>query len=117
MNIKKFVRRTAALAVLPVAFLAVSATSASAAEGTWQVGSGGCVALEKVILISGHDYMAIDPIVNNGGCSFGIYSWATSQWLYGPTGSGAQSPWIYDGPGQNMSACVWGGSWSCGPAN
>ncbi|MDH6708872.1 hypothetical protein P3T27_005618 [Kitasatospora sp. MAA19] len=121
MRLTRTTKRAVAVTFAAAALGLGATTSAYAAEGTWTVtNGGGCQALEKVQLMSGHDYMANDPIANSGGCSFGIYSWNTSSWVYGPTGSGAQSPWIYDGPGNSLSACVWSSgnpNWVCGPAN
>jgi hypothetical protein len=122
MLLSKTVRRVVgALGVTAAAatMVAVTTTTASAAEGQWGVWSGSCGALEKVELGSdGHDRMAIDPISNPGGCLFGIWNNNTGGWAYGPTSSGAESPWLWDGPGMSLSSCVYGGSgWACGPAN
>ncbi|MFB7666332.1 hypothetical protein ACFC1R_20660 [Kitasatospora sp. NPDC056138] len=115
-------RKRAVAAVIAVVAMGATgvgtATSAQAAEGTWTVSSGGCVALEKIELQGGHDHMAIDPIANPGGCGFGIWNLNTGRWDYGLTGSGAQSPWLYDGPGMSLQACVSSPSGlSCGPSN
>jgi hypothetical protein len=99
------------------------AASAQAAEGTWTVtNTSGCVALEKVELISGHDYMAEDPIADDGSCLYGIWNWNTNAWAASnfPTSSPSQSQWVYDGPGQSLSVCVWSNNaayWACGPSN
>ncbi|MDH6108630.1 hypothetical protein P3T36_007894 [Kitasatospora sp. MAP12-15] len=110
----------AAIAVVAMGVIGVgSATSAQAAEGTWTVRSGGCVALEKIELQGGHDYMAIDPIADPSGCEFGIRNVNTGGWEYGPTTSGSESPWKYDGPGMLLKACLWGPTSpeQCGPQN
>ncbi|MFE2413437.1 hypothetical protein ACFXDE_34390 [Kitasatospora sp. NPDC059408] len=109
-----------ALAVVAMGVTGVgSATSAQAAEGSWTIRSGGCVALEKVELQSGHDHMAIDPIAAPSGCTFGIMDLNTGQWAYGPTTYPGQSPWLYDGPGMSLQACTWGprSAEVCGPPN
>ncbi|MER7585374.1 hypothetical protein [Kitasatospora sp. NPDC097691] len=110
----------AALAVVAMGVIGVgSATSAQAAEGSWFIRSGGCTALEKVELHSGHDYMAIDPTAAPNGCEFGIRNLSTGGWAYGPTTNPSQSPWVYDGPGITLEACLWGpfSAEVCGPAN
>ncbi|AUG80238.1 hypothetical protein CFP65_5541 [Kitasatospora sp. MMS16-BH015] len=119
MRLTKNMRRVAAVAFAAAALVGAAATSASATEGTWTISSGSsCVALEKIQLQGGHDYIAVDPIANAGGCSFGVWNVNAGSWAYGPTSSGAQSPWIYDGPGQLLQACVFGpNGGSCGPAN
>ncbi|MDH6120376.1 hypothetical protein ABH930_004729 [Kitasatospora sp. GAS204A] len=116
-------RKRATAAVLAAVAMGVigvgSATSAQAAEGTWTVRSGGCVALEKIELQGGHDHMAIDPIADPSGCEFGIWDRNANQWTYGPTTSGSESPWYYDGPNMSLEACLWGprSAESCGPIN
>lgn len=116
-------QRVVAVATAAVAVGAIGvgvAASAQAAEGTWTVtNTSGCVALEKIQLM-GHDYMAVDPIANDGSCLFGIYNWNTSSWVYGPTSSGAQSQYYYDGPGLSLSIAVYSshtGIVKWGPAN
>ncbi|WP_035804843.1 hypothetical protein [Kitasatospora mediocidica] len=110
----------ATLAVVALGVIGVgTATSAQAAEGSWTIRSGGCLALEKIELQGGHDAMAIDPLANPSGCEFGIYDLNAGRWVYGPTTSGSESPWYYDGPGMSLEACLWGSRSAevCGPAN
>ncbi|WP_327070397.1 hypothetical protein OG500_32515 [Kitasatospora sp. NBC_01250] len=110
----------AALAVVAMGVIGVgSATSAQAAEGSWQIRSGGCVALELVELQGGHDHMAIDPTAAPTGCEFGIQNVGTGQWIYGPTTDPRESGWYYDGPGTSLQACTWGprSAEVCGPVN
>ena len=40
----------------------------------------GCVALEMVRLISGHDCIAEDPTANDGSCLYGFWNWNTESW-------------------------------------
>lgn len=121
IGIKRTATLGAAAFVMALGVGAISSATASAAEFTATVtNTSGCVALEKVELMSGHDHMAADPIVDDGSCWYGIWNLNTGGWAYGPTTSPAQSPWIYDGPGQNLSVCVFSGNnpvWVCGPSN
>jgi hypothetical protein len=64
----------AAAFVMALGAAAMSSATASAAEFTETVSNtSGCAALEKVELMSGHDHMAEDPIVDDGSCWYGIW--------------------------------------------
>ncbi|GAA1184552.1 hypothetical protein F4556_006229 [Kitasatospora gansuensis] len=105
----------------------------AAAEGNYSIGSGSCQAVEKIELhwVNGayHDEMANNPTQNSASdpywCRFTMYDNGNLIWSSAPaTGTGAQSPWFYDGPGHYMKACVQRyyngtpqGSASCGPLN
>ncbi|MCX5150503.1 hypothetical protein AB0C90_17590 [Streptomyces sp. NPDC048550] len=121
-------------AVLTGAVLAAGATttSAYAAEGQWTIGSGSCVAIEKIELhwtsTGYHDFMANDPIQNSASdpyqCRFTLYDNGNLLWSSSPLpGTGNQSSWYYDGPGHSMQACVdryYNGTrltHNCGPLN
>jgi hypothetical protein len=119
------IKRTAALGaaafVMALGAAAISSATASATAFPVPVSNtSGCVTLEKVELMSGHDHMAEDPTVDDGSCWYGIWNLNTGGWAFGPTTSPSQSPWIYDGPGQSLSACVLSNNnpvWICGPSN
>ncbi|GAB2702762.1 hypothetical protein [Kitasatospora kifunensis] len=119
-------KRAAAAVIAAVAMAGIGVGTASSAqaasEGTYSFGTGGCSALEIIQLGGdGHDYMAIDPTANPGHCLFGVFNLNTWSWAYGATSSGAESPYIYDGPGQSLKACLIdtanNNTWACGPAN
>ncbi|CAN3984871.1 hypothetical protein [Kitasatospora purpeofusca] len=115
------------------ATLTLSPGQAFAAEGSFPIGSGSCQAVEKIELhfVNGayHDEMANNPTQNSASdpyrCRFTLYDNGTLVWSSSPApGSGAQSPWFYDGPGHSMKACVQRyynatpqGTPSCGPLN
>jgi hypothetical protein len=66
--------------------------------------------------------MAEDPIADDGSCLYGIWNWNAGGWAVPnfPTSSPSQSQWVYDGPGQSLSVCLWSnnaGYWMCGPSN
>ncbi|MBS2965554.1 hypothetical protein KGA66_21065 [Actinocrinis puniceicyclus] len=116
-------RRVVAVAAAAGAIGVGFAASAQAAEGTWTVtNTRGCVALEKIELIGGHDYMAEDPIADDGSCAYGIWNNNTGEWAASnfPTTSPSQSQWVWDGPGESLTVCVYAtytGYWVCGPSN
>ncbi|MEY9946613.1 hypothetical protein [Kitasatospora sp. GAS1066B] len=103
-------RKRATAAVLAAVAMGVigvgSATSAQAAEGTWTVRSGGCVALEQIELQGGHDHMAIDPIADPSGCEFGIFNSTSGTLLVAGPAPVTHETTVYAGLGTNLTGCL-----------
>jgi uncharacterized membrane protein len=127
MLFNRFAKRAVTVAALGAAATAVAVVPAHAAEGTWSViSSNNCQAKEIVRLqpVNGilHDFMLVDPTVNVPFCWFGIWNNNTNAWAYSNE-SGAESPAIFDGPGQSLKVVVFtwnGSSWideADGPGN
>jgi hypothetical protein len=123
----RLMKRVVTVAALGAATAAVAAIPAHAAEGNFPiVSSNTCAATEIIRLqpVNGvlHDFMLINPTTNIPLCWFGIWDNNRGQWAYGSE-SGAESPPIFDGPGQSLQGFVftWNGSaWidqASGPAN
>lgn len=123
-------RRSALLAAVAGAATVAAALPASASVSPQTVTSSAwCAAQEFTQLQTGpdgllHDYMYVNPTVNNTLCFFGVYDWSHNKWAYSST-SGRDEPYpgSYDGPGYTESVCVftWSGvSWidqACGTQN
>jgi uncharacterized membrane protein len=127
MLFNRYVRRAVTVAALGAATAALAGIPAHAAEGTWSViSSSRCQAKEIVRLqpVNGtlHDFMLVDPTINVPTCWFGIWDNNRGAWAYSNE-SGAESPPIFDGPGQSLKVEVWtwnGSAWvdpKDGPSN
>ncbi|HEX4701941.1 MAG TPA: hypothetical protein VH352_07425 [Pseudonocardiaceae bacterium] len=123
----RLLTRAVTVAALGAATAAIATIPAHAAEGNFLVvSSNRCVAQEIIRLqpVNGqaHDFMLIDPTTNVPSCWFGIWDNNRGRWAYGSE-SGAESPPIYDGPGESLTGWVatWNGSawvdWASGPTN
>ena len=127
MLFNRFMRRAATVAALGAATAAVAVIPAHATEGNFPIHSSSrCAATEIIRLqpVNGvlHDFMLIDPTTNIPICWFGIWDNNRGRWAYGSE-SGAESPPIFDGPGESLQGWVatWNGSawvdWASGPSN
>ncbi|MFG2297928.1 hypothetical protein [Streptomyces sp. NPDC048603] len=82
MKPSRIFRTGAAVGLLTTALLAGTATTASAKTGEeWITASAQCQAVQKVILQSGHEYMAVNPKVNSGGCLCALWSRRTNSYV------------------------------------
>jgi hypothetical protein len=128
MLFNRYVRRAVTVAALGAATAALAGVPAHAAEGTWQLTSSSRCAAKEIIRLQTasdgllHDYMLVDPTVNIPTCWFGIADLKRGKWAYPGPGqngeSGAESPPIYDGPGESLQVKVftWNGSAWVDPA-
>jgi hypothetical protein len=97
--------RTAAVLGAGAALALTVSTPAFAIEGDFPMpATPNCGAVQKIeprLYTDGlyHDFQAIDPTRTNGHCQFLV--WDNGQIRY-DSYSGAQSPWIYDGPGHSV---------------
>jgi uncharacterized membrane protein len=127
MLFSRFAKRALTVATLGAAAAALATVPAHAAEGNFAVISSNSCQAEEIIRLQSingglHDFMLIDPTVNNSICWFGIWDNNRGVWAYGSE-SGAESPAIFDGPGESLQGWVatWNGSawvdWASGPSN
>ncbi|MGE7432999.1 hypothetical protein [Kitasatospora sp. NPDC001175] len=90
-----------ALAAATLGSGATSSAQAATTGGT-TITNGSCSVLAEYM----NGYLAIRPLADNGGCSFGVFDSTGGSWLEGPAPLGSQWLSIYPGPGKKLSGCL-----------